>query len=396
MGLRHGSDGPGGRTHPTFPCCHPSTGRTGRCGSACLRWAVAALALLLALATGPHPALAQDPVESPEPSPDETPLFSFDSPLGPFAYRAGRGLQFGDTGLNIGGFTSIELDRQEGRSGELEIDGINFLVLLQPWDFFRGFAEIEVSEVFSLETDGDGPESDPNVEAKRLYGDLLFAEPANLRFGKFQTPIGRWNLVPAEPFVWTAIEPVLAEIVFDEHQTGAALFGSFHPGDGTFDYWVYGQTIDPLDPDSDPDPADHSAGGRVQFGRSLDGWSLGASFLSTEKDGDWSHLGGLDAEWQIGRLGLTSEFVIQEGDIEDRDVWAVYLQGVFEVVPTLYAVGRYEHFDPSGWDDDSNVFDLGAAWIPVPWVHFRASYRLTDEQTDEIRRGVSASISVVF
>jgi hypothetical protein len=74
----------------------------------------------------------------------------------------------------------------------------------------------------------------------------------------------------------------------------------------------------------------------------------------------------------------------------------VYLQGVFEVVPTLYAVGRYEHFDPSGWDDDSNVFDLGAAWIPVPWVHFRASYRLTDEQTDEIRRGVSASISVVF
>lgn len=389
---------PGRRAHRACPA-DPDPGPFGKPSTAGARTAraLAGLAFGLALVCGPLAAArAQDTAAAPEPSPDESPVFSIDSPIGRFAYRAGRGLQFGDTGLTVGGFTSLEFDREEGRSGELEIDGVNFLVLLQPVDFFRGFAEIEVEEVFSVQTDGDGPDSHANVEAKRLYGDLLFAEAATLRVGKFQTPVGRWNLVPAEPFVWTAIEPVLTEVVFDEHQTGAALTGSFHPGDGTLDYWVYGQAVDPLDPDSDPEPGDHSVGGRLEFGRALEGWSVGASTLATEKNGDWSYLGGLDAEWQIGRLGLTSEFVVQEGEVEDRDVWAVYLQGVFELVPTLYAVGRYEHFDPSGSRDDSNLFDLGGAWIPVPWIHFRASYRFADEQTDEVRRGVSASISVVF
>ncbi len=324
------------------------------------------------------------------------PLFSIDSPLGDIEYELGRGLSLGDTGLHVGGFTTVEFDREDGEPGELELDGVNFLVLLKPNQYVSGFMELEVGDFFRWKTNESSVESNPVAKFERLYGDLTIGDPLTLRTGKFQTPVGRWNLVPAEPFVWTPIEPAFLEVAFDEHQTGTAALGTIHPFGGTLDYWVYGQVMDPLDASEDPDPADHSVGGRVQFGRSLEQWSIGSSFLATEIGGQWSYLGGLDAEFSIDRLLVTSEFTLQQGAIPDRDLWDVYVQGVFEVVPTFNLVGRYERLDFEGRDGDAHIGDFGIAWIPKPYLHFKASYRVTDKQTEEVRRGLSMSFSFIF
>ena len=47
-------------------------------------------------------------------------------------------------------------------------------------------------------------------------------------------------------------------------------------------------------------------------------------------------------------------------------------------------------------NSNANLGDLGVAWIPKPYLHFKASYRFTDKQTDEVRRGVSVSLSFIF
>jgi hypothetical protein len=338
-----------------------------------------------------------DPVQ---PSLDEDPLFSVDSPIGAIEYRAGRGLHFGRTGLNIGGFTTLEFEREEGGPGELALDGLNFLVLLQPIDWARAFAEIEIDNLLTWQTDQSSVESDPEAVIERLFGDLILSDPLTARFGKFQTPVGRWNLVPAEPFTWSATEPVVVETAFDEHTTGAALLGSLYPDSGTLDYWIYGQVLDPLHPSESPDPLDRSVGARLQFDRSVGQWSVGASFLASELGPDWSYLGGLDAEWLIGPLELTGEFTIQRGNIEDRDLWDVYVQGVYEVLlgclPNVYLVGRYEHFHPSEPDNDANLWDLGVTWIPRPYLRLKATYRLSDRETNDVARGVKVTFSVVF
>lgn len=347
-----------------------------------------------------EPSQVQQPLNPVQPSLDEAPLFSVESPIGAIEYRAGRGMHFGRTGLNIGGFTTLEFEREEGEPGTLAIDGINFLVLLQPIDWARAFAEIEIDDLFFWETNRSGVESDPGVVAERLFGDLVLGDPFTARFGKFQTPVGRWNLVPAEPFTWTAIEPVVVETAFDEHTTGAALLGSLYPDSGTLDYWVYGQVIDPLHPGESPEPVDRSVGARLQFDRALGQWSVGTSFLASERGADWSYLGGLDAQLPIGPLELSGEFTIQRGAIEDRDLWDVYAQGVYEVLPeclpNVYLVGRYEHFHPSGPDNDANVWDLGVTWIPRPFLRLKAIYRLSDQETDDVARGVKLTFSVVF
>ncbi len=333
------------------------------------------------------------------PEPRESALFSIDSPVGAIRWQPGRGVRVGDTGLNVGAFTTFEYEREEGENGELALDAVNFLALFQPYEFFRVFAELEVDDLFSYEIRGGSPDSDAELSAERLFGELSLDDTLNVRFGKFQTPIGRWNLIKAEPFTWTADEPILVETAFDEHQTGVALLGAIDRPQGSIDYWLYGQVLDPLDPEHGSDelePADHSVGGRLAFSRWSEGWSVGSSYLATEINGEWSHLAGIDAEWHLGPLELTSEAVYGNGEIGDRHLWDVYVQGVLEVLPKFYLVGRYEHYNPVGSADDANLGDVGFVWAPFEFLIFKATYRFADEQSDEVRRGVSTTLSVLF
>ena len=57
----------------------------------------------------------------------------------------------GRTGLNIGGFSTLEIEREEGESGSFALEGINFLVLFQPIEKIRAFMELEVGDLFMTE-----------------------------------------------------------------------------------------------------------------------------------------------------------------------------------------------------------------------------------------------------
>jgi hypothetical protein len=368
-----------------------------RCRTAPRLGILLALACLLGSGTEGR---AQQALPDPAPSADR-PVFSHDSPLGPVEYVAGRGLRVGSA-LTVGGFTTVEIDDPEDEPGTIELDSVNLLVLFEPIDALRFFAELEVGDLLSYEPGADDVDSNPEVDTERLYLDLSRSDALNLRLGKFQTPIGRWNLVPAEPFVWTSSDPVLVERAFDEHQTGAALFGSFYPGSRRLGYWLYGQFVDPLDPDRDSEYADRGVGTRFEYAGAFEDWSVGASYLASERKDDWSHLGGLDALWRIGPLELTSEFVAESGSIPGRDLWGIYVQGVYDLgsasrlLRDVYFVARYEHFDPRGSSQDANLWDLGLTWIPVDYLNLKAGYRLSDRQTDDVSDGLTASISVLF
>lgn len=329
---------------------------------------------------------------------DEEPVFSYESDWGPIEYRAGRGFSIGDTGFNVGGFTTLELDREQGGSTTIELDAINLLLLYRPIEEFKLFADLEVDQLFAIESPEWEAESSVGFVAERLYGEVSVSDRQNFRFGKFQTPVGRWNLVPTEPFVWTAISPVLTDVAFDEHQTGVMFFGSLYPDDMSLTYTLYGQVVDPLEPDSFPPPADRSVGGRLELDDALGDWSLGSSFVAAERRGKWSYLGGIDGVWHGGPFELTGELVYVDGQLHARNMFGFYLQGVYELFPSLHAVARYEHFAPEGKTRDSNIGDVGLAWIPLPYLYVKADYRFVDRSNDtvELFRGLSASVSVLF
>jgi hypothetical protein len=327
----------------------------------------------------------------------EPEAFGANTPLGRFSYLTGRGFRLGKTGLTIGGFATAEMEHLEDgeRSGALE--ELNFLISYNPVPFARLFTELGVDSLATVERGRRGIYSNPSLNVERLYLDLGDRDALRLRFGKFRTPIGRWNLAPRDPLLWTTSEPVIVEEVFDETSTGAMLHGSVFPQGGALSYSLYGTFLPPLDAEGDENPVRRSAGAHLEWA-SLKGWTLGASyFASQRRNGEWNHLGGADLLWlPHPRVELSSEIVFGEGSIEDGTMWGLYTQGVVETLPTLYLVGRYEHVRPPGGGRDINLFDLGFAWVPVPYLRFKADYLIADHRNEFSSPGFRMSLSLLF
>ncbi len=313
--------------------------------------------------------------------------------IGPIEYEPGRGVRFEGIGLHLGGFSQIELTAENNGDTSLELDGINFLVNYEPVNFLRGFMELEVGDLLEVELNDGKAESGPTTIFERLYGDLVWSDALNLRLGKFQTPVSRRHLVPAEPFVWTTTQPEILQAT-DEHQTGGLLYGTFFPGQRTLHYWLYGQFVDPFDVESDEDPADRSVGGRIESVAPGEAYSIAGSFLASRRDGRWSYLTGLDTQWHIGPHEINAEFIY--ADREGKHQYGFYLEGAYQLVESFYLVTRYEYSDPVGSDTPVHLGDFGFVWTPRSYLHFKATYRVANEKPLDDERGLKASFVVLF
>ena len=84
---------------PGAPCTHS--------GSRRVAWALA-ITLLASMAGRAAAVEGTGPIEV-----GTEPIFSHSSPVGDISYTPGRGLQLGDTGLNLGGYTDLVVTRNE-------------------------------------------------------------------------------------------------------------------------------------------------------------------------------------------------------------------------------------------------------------------------------------------
>lgn len=319
-----------------------------------------------------------------------------DTRPGRLSYNAGRGLRVGETGLLLGGFATVGAQILEDGERVARVEEFNFLLSFDPVPSLHLFTELAVEQLFELQR-GDGVQSDPDLVVERLYLDLRGKDALNLRFGTFQTPVGRWNLAPREPLLWTTSEPIIVDRVFDQTATGAMLHGTAFPRGGALSYSLYGTFLDAVDPDPDAPPAEHSAGAHLEWA-SLGSWAVGASYFGSESQNEaWKHLGGADLLWQPHRrVEVSGEAVFGEGSREDGTLWGLYAQTVVETVPTLYAVGRYERFDAPGAGSAVDLFVLGLAWVPSPYLRLKADYAIADHLNEISSPGFRVSVSILF
>lgn len=355
-------------------------------------WLAGALAALVLIVS---PARADEPPRPEVPQPEVAPIPLLDTPVGDLAYHPGRGFRLGDTGLTLGGFATLGADRREGNRGRVRLDAFDLFLFLDPTPYLHLFSDLSFDHVLELDDKGNSGALQTETTVQRLYGDYNWNDQLNVRIGKFLTPVGRWNQVPAEPLVWTASRPVVTDRPFATHTAGGALYGSVFPGGGSLSYTVYGQFFESFADRTQAHPADESGGVRFDYS-SLAGWSVGASYIAFDRKEHWNHLGGVDGLWQRGRFELSGEFLAGQGDPDAKRVVGLYLQGVAELVARIYAVGRYEYYDPSPADPALNMFDFGLAWRPVSFLIFKADYRVQDRTSSLVPAGFQASASILF
>lgn len=323
----------------------------------------------------------------------DVPRLSLPSPLGAVGYTPGRGVRVGETGVTLGGYTGLHLVRDEGGPATFSLEELSFFVIWDPTPRLHFFSELEFEDL--IHVDDRGRRRDPRFVTERLHGDVAVADWLTLRGGKFLTPVGRWNVIHAQPLVWTTSRPLVTELPFDPHTTGAMLFGTVFPRSGGLEYSLFGQFVDQLDPIPTPQPADRSGGGRLEY-PTLGAWSVGASYLAFSEAGRWHHLSGADTLWQRGRLELMGEFAWEEVSEGPGRQWGVYLQAVQELVPKVHLVARYEHFDQLRPRPEVNLVVLGLAYKPWPYVVLKGEYLIADHRAERSPPGVKTSLAILF
>lgn len=315
------------------------------------------------------------------------------SPLGDIYYAPGRGVQVADRRLVIGGYSSVVATANEGQTPRLLWDELSFLVNARVAPTFQLFTELEFEEIAGI--DGNGAATTKGeFQVERLYGEWGPSDTVNFRVGKFLTPVGRWNEIHAPPLVWTTSRPLVTMLPFDQHTTGAMLFGGLPSGSGVVRYSVYGQGTDSFEPVAQRVAAERSVGTRVEY----EGWdaaSVGAGYLSLRHGGEWHHLLGLDLSIQREAFEVMAEGLVDLREGHENE-WGAYLQTAVPTIGPLFAVGRYEYFRAATGEQEVHLFDIGVAYRLRSYCLLKAEYLIAARRSALAEPGFKASLAVLF
>jgi hypothetical protein len=250
-------------------------------------------------------------------------------------------------------------------------------------------------------------------DAERLYVDYTFAEEVKFRVGKFLTPVGRWNLIHADPLVWTTSRPRVTAGPFAPHLTGIMALGDFGALGREWSYALYASGKSQLDmkkADESPDRLyrdtyglrlANELPGRFQFGLSY------AHFQQVKFAPGGRDLLGLDFFWTRNRVEINGEFAYRwSSGSAGPDEWGLYLQGVapLPVGENVYAIGRYETYQHEDSGRLAHLWVAGLAYRPLPPLVFKAEYSLgfhagddpAGRITEGSPEGFAASVAVLF
>ena len=277
------------------------------------------------------------------------------------AYQPGDGWTVPHTDLTLGGYASSSLTKETSQPWTLDLSHLSLFLWWNGDSRLRFFSETDLEnsvQVSARRTSTDGA----YLALERLYADWTQSDELNFRIGKFLTPIGRWNLIHAQPLVWTTSRPVITEQVFPTNATGAMIYGTLTAVGAGLDYSVYGSIGKELRPDPDQDTFKEAYGVHFSYPAQPD-LQLGLSYASFEQKheiGEHKNLLGVDGVWTRNGYEISAEaawrFSSNGGGADEK---GGFIQGVIPLADKLYAVGRYEYLQQSGEDNGNSLWLAG-------------------------------------
>lgn len=351
-------------------------------------------------------------------------------------YEFGRGLRLGESGFTLGGYATAEYRDQQSTRARLKSSHASAFIWWEGLERIKVFAEIDLMNLTQSHR-GDGHSDDRRVSLERLYADYAFGDLLTVRAGKFLTPIGRWNVMHADPLVWTTTRPLVTQALFPHNVTGIGASGTWTSLLGrSVGYTVYASNGQEWRADPGQDPFSVVRGGRVTLPLGMD-VQFGLSFARYEQRGSRGEaraLGGFDLFWSRNGYELSAEWLRTSADhpapppapnpaapatpaaqaesptpappVDQRQpephgdtdpaTRAGYVQGVMPLVGRLYAVARFDWMRDPRSPVTVRQGLLGLVWRPNPATAIKLEYLRSRRGTPGEPEGIVASASVLF
>jgi hypothetical protein len=303
----------------------------------------------------------------------------------PPPYELGQGYRLGDSGLTLGGYTSLQFQDLQNSDARASLAHFSLFVWWEGESRLKFFSEIDNQNL--LQADQQSNDGDAEfLSIERLYFEYAFNDTLTLRAGKFLTPVGRWNQIHADPLVWTTSRPLITANLFPAHFAGGMALGNVDILGRQADYMLYTSIGTDVRPDPSEDRFNEAIGGRLNlpFDEKLQlGFSL-ASFDQKSAIEEHEVLAGADFVWTSDGVEISGEGAYRKSSYGSaHDANGGFIQGVIPLYGKLFAVGRIESLHNPDVQPDTRLGVLG--------LNYRHSRALSVKM--EFIRGINQQIS---
>ena len=326
-------------------------------------------------------------------------------------YELGQGYPLPWLGLTAGGYATLRAGNLEGEPAKAVVKDLSLFLHADLGPRWHFFTELELGDPIAWTRDGLTT-SDAEFDIERLYVDHNLTPGATLRLGKFLTPVGRWNLIHADPLVWSVFRPLTTSAAFARHASGISLLGTLPLADSSLDYQVFADDSRALDIASayeatyleapvtpNPDNVFDQGGGlRLTYRAFDDALQIGLSaarFTLIEAPGT-KDLVGTDLFYTHAGLELTGEAVYRRGPGPNGDVWGGFAQLVVPLGHQFFAVLSGERYKAAGYAQATDIAHLGLAYRPIPALTFKLESQESQGVEALAPDGWQFSVSVLF
>ena len=298
-------------------------------------------------------------------------------------------------GFTLGGYAAAKANIHPDGNKELDLQNLSLFLSWEGDSRWRLFSELELEKPLYWESDSKLTVNQAKLNLERLYVDYNLSENLNLRTGRFFTPAGHWNLIHADPLVWTTTRPLATTRLFPQSTNGVMLFGSKSIDTKIIDYSVYVEALKNEDKERNLGDAENLKGIHV----SLSGEAgLGLSLLEfnelTPIDNKYRMI-GLDFQTKIKGWELSAEAFQRYINNGNTSGSGGYVQVVAPITNNWYAITRLDAIQMPQ-EDNTSRWLVGAAWKRTIGQIFKIEYVGGSGELSEAPKGLITSFSLLF
>jgi hypothetical protein len=276
---------------------------------------------------------------------------------------------------------------------------------------FKFFGEVGFRNGEEIDVDLNSVSGVGEVNVVNAWLDWKFSNAATLKFGKFLTPYGTWNVNNHSPAVYLSVwEPILIRRdLFPRTMTGVQFYGET-PAFSSFDfiYNAYLGNGKGWRPNSEDDNTNKGVGSRlalrtpflnigtIEFG--ANGYMGRDGNLNDEDENVY----GWDALLNAFPFQVRGEFARSRYMLQDykwfQDAW--FLMGSYNFLEKYDAYLRFDHEDrdysQAVLADELKVTSIGINYKPIPKVAFKLEYDFYRPESTDDYEVVAGSVAVDF
>ncbi|MCX6075467.1 MAG: hypothetical protein NTW78_01120 [Campylobacterales bacterium] len=293
-------------------------------------------------------------------------------------YQLGEGIQVASLPFFVGGYVSSDY-RNMNNENRYRLDDIA-VIGYGSYDKFSYMAEVEYKGFYTETYKDDAKDVNKNnrLNTERIYLDYNYNESYMFRVGKYNSPIGFWNLLPVNVLRDTSSNPITSEIIFPKFTTGAgATYSSYNEAELKVNLML--QNNEDIDNNYNNYKIDKHYGigllyGKDDYAIKINGGHFNRldSSLATPDELYYFLLSG---KYDRDKYQFQSEIGSQKSKREFTTNYAAYIQGLYRFTEQHIGILRFESYDDKLNNKKDDIAIVAHTYRPIYPVAIKSEYQ---------------------